>query len=40
MRAALLVMILSTAIPAAAQMSTATVQGRVTDPTGVLPGSR
>jgi outer membrane receptor protein involved in Fe transport len=39
MRAALLlVLILGTAIPAAAQMSTATVQGRVSDPTGVLPG--
>ena len=39
MRAALLlVIILGTALPAAAQMSTATVQGRVSDSTGVLPG--
>ena len=42
MRAALLLVVIlstmGTAIPAAAQMSTATVQGQVSDPTGVLPG--
>ena len=34
----LLLMALATAVPAAAQLSTATVQGIVTDATGVMPG--
>src|SRR5687767_4062459 len=34
----LLLMIVAAAVPAAAQLSTATVQGTVTDSTGVLPG--
>src|SRR5688572_5723156 len=34
----LLFMVLALAVPASAQLSTATVQGTVTDPTGVLPG--
>ena len=38
MRAALaLLIVLATAVPAAAQISTATVQGKVADQTGVLP---
>ena len=41
MRAALALLIaLATALPAAAQMSTATVQGKVSDQTGVSRASR
>jgi hypothetical protein len=33
-----LLIVLATAVPVAAQMSTATIQGKVADQTGVLPG--